>query len=78
MIGRTHIEAVVGLLAHLFAWIAQTEQIWFPVAAAYVRDLAPVYGLPDLRGPFAALTLMYVGLRLGDWLNKRNEIEDTL
>lgn len=78
MIGREYLEAILAVLGNLFAWFAHTEQIWFPVAAAYVRDLAPVYGLPDLRGPFAMLTLIYIGLRLGDWLNKRDEIKDTL
>lgn len=78
MIGRTQIEAIVALLGHSAAWLAHTEQLWFPMTAAYVRYIAPVYELPDLRGPFAAITLVYLGLRMGDWLNERNEIEETL
>lgn len=70
--------AIIGVLAHGFAWIAQTEQIWMPMAGAYVRYLAPAFGLPDLRGPFAFLTLCYIGLRLGDLWNERNDLETTL
>lgn len=69
------LTGVVALLGNLFAWMAATEQIWFPALGAYVRFLAPVYDLPDLRGPFAAITLLYIGLRIGDLLNKRNEVE---
>jgi hypothetical protein len=70
--------AAIGVLAHGFAWIAHTEQIWMPMAGAYVRYLAPAFDLPDLRGPFAFLTLCYIGLRLGDMWNKRDELEVNL
>lgn len=70
-------EAAEGLLvggANLFAWIAHTEQIWFPTAGAYVRFVAPEYGLPDLRGPFLFLSLLYIGFRIGDLLDKKDEL----
>lgn len=69
---------VFAVLGHGFAWIAHTEQIWMPMAGAYVRYLAPAYNLPDFRGPFAFLTLTYIGLRMGDLWNKRDELENTL
>lgn len=78
MNGKDLWAAGFGVVAHAFAWIGQTEQIWMPVAGAYVRYIAPETPLPDLRGPFLFLTLLYVGLRLGDMWNKRNELEDTL
>lgn len=74
-------DAVAGVIAtvgNLIAWIAHTEQIWFPMAAVYVNDLSAAFGLPDLRGPFLALTLLYVGFRLGDFVDKRDEIESNL
>jgi hypothetical protein len=66
-----------GLLSvgNLFAWMAQTEQIWFPTVGAYVRWIAPAYNLPDFRGPFAFVTLLYIGLRVGDLLEQRDEID---
>lgn len=60
---------------NLAAWIAETEQIWFPIVGAYTRWIAPAYNLPDLRGPFVFVALLYVGLRIGDMLNKKEEIE---
>lgn len=72
---REAAEALGILLGNGFAWIAHTEQIWFPTIGAYVRFLAPEYGLPDLRGPFLALTLLYIGLRLGDMLDKGDELQ---
>lgn len=72
-------EAAVGAFAHGFAWIGHTEQIWFPMAGAYMRYLQPeLAGLPDLRGPFLAITLAYIGLRIGDLLNEREELQETL
>jgi hypothetical protein len=69
------LRGVFITLANLFAWVAHTEQIWFPAAGAYVRYLEPTYqALPDLRGPFLALTLLYIGLRVGDLLDKRDEV----
>jgi hypothetical protein len=66
----------IGLLSvgNLLSWMAHTEQIWFPAVGAYVRWIAPAYNLPDLRGPFAFITLLYIGLRIGDLLDKRDEI----
>ena len=72
------VAGVLGLLAHSFAWIAHTEQIWMPAIGAYVRWLAPAMGLPDLRGPFLFITLLYIGLRLGDMLNAENKLEENL
>ena len=72
------VAGVLAVLGHGFAWIAHTEQIWMPMAGAYIRYLAPAYNLPDLRGPFAFLTLCYIGLRLGDLWNKRDELEETI
>lgn len=69
---------VVATLGNVFAWVSFSEQIWFPMLGAYVRFLQPVYELPDLRGPFAFVTLLYIGLRIGDLWNKREELEDTL
>jgi len=59
---------------NLLAWIAHSEQIWFPIAGTYMRYISPMYNLPDLRGPFAFLALLYIGLRLGDLLDKRDEL----
>lgn len=73
-IPREAAEALLVMLANGFAWIAHTEQIWFPTAGAYVRFVAPEYGLPDLRGPFLFLSLLYIGLRVGDLLDKEDEI----
>lgn len=69
-------EGVAAAFANLFAWFAHTEQIWFPIAGAYIRYLEPAFGLPDLRGPFAFLTLCYIGLRIGDLWNKKEELEE--
>lgn len=72
---RTNLFAAVGAAAgNLLAWIAHTEQIWFPMMGAYVRYLAPETGLPDMRGPFLLMTMMYIGLRIGDMWNDKEEI----
>lgn len=78
MIGRSYAEALVALGGNLAVWIAHTEQMWFPMASAFVRYLAPMYGLPDLRGPFLAITMAYLGLRLADWFDKREELDENL
>ncbi len=67
----------MGVLMHTVAWIAQSEHIWFGLAETYMRVLGPMFGLPDLRGPFIFITLIYVGLRLADWLDAREELEET-
>ena len=74
---RTKLFAAGAATAgNLLAWVAHTEQIWFPMMGAYVRFLAPETGLPDLRGPFLLMTMMYIGLRIGDlWNDKENVIE---
>jgi len=69
------VAPLVVSVANLGAWVAHTEQLWFPVVGAYYRYIAPTYNLPDLRGPFIFLTLLYAGLRIGDMLNKKEEIE---
>lgn len=69
---------VIAVLGHGFAWVSHTETIWMPMAGAYVRYLAPAYNLPDLRGPFLFITLVYIGLRMGDLWNKRDELENTI
>ncbi|EMA14495.1 hypothetical protein [Haloarcula marismortui] len=66
MIGKDSVTDTVAVLANGAAWIAQTEGIWFPIATTYARYLQPIYGLPDIRGPLAFLTLVYLGLRLAD------------
>ena len=79
MTGKKDVVAgVLAVLGHGYAWIAHTEQIWFPMIGAYVRFVAPETGLPDLRGPFLVLTMMYIGLRIGDFWNKRDTLEETL
>lgn len=78
MNGKDLVAAVLGLVAHGFAWLSATEQIWMPTMGAYVRYIAPELGLPDLRGPFLFLTMLYIGLRLGDFWDERNELEETL
>ena len=78
MIGRNTLEVLVGLLANGAAWAATTEQIWFPIAAAYVRYIGPIYNLPDMRGPLAFISLAYIGLRLGDLWNARDDMDDTM
>lgn len=72
------VAGVTATAGNVFAWIAQSEQIWFPVFGAYAKYISPMYNLPDLRGPLAFLTLAYIGLRIGDLLDKRNEVDDTL
>ena len=69
-------EALAILVGNGFAWIAGTEQIWFPTIGAYIRFVAPATELPDLRGPFLALTLLYIGLRVGDMLDKTDELNE--
>ena len=69
---REAVESLAITGGNLLAWIAHTEQIWFPTAGAYVRFVAPEYGFPDLRGPFLFLTLLYIGLRIGDLLDKQD------
>lgn len=67
---------VLAVLGNLVAWVAHTEQIWFPVAGAYIRFVGPsLESLPDLRGPFLALTLLYIGLRIGDLLAEKDDLE---
>jgi sterol desaturase/sphingolipid hydroxylase (fatty acid hydroxylase superfamily) len=78
MNGKDLVAAVIGLVAHGFAWISATEQIWMPTMGAYVRYIAPGLGLPDLRGPFLFITMLYIGLRFGDLWDERDEIEETL
>ena len=76
---KTSSELLGGLavvFGNLFAWVAHTEQIWFPAIGAYIRFVAPAYDLPDLRGPFAFLTFLYIGLRIGDLLTKRKDVID--
>lgn len=75
---RSALEGLTVLGGNLFAWLAHTEQIWFPMVGAYVRFLQPELGLPDLRGPFLFLTLLYVGLRIGDLLKERDTLESNL
>lgn len=69
-------ESVALFALNSVAWIAGSEQIWFGLAGTYMRVLRPMYGLPDLRGPFIFITLLYVGLRLADWMDAREEIEE--
>ena len=75
---KSTIEGSTALLGNLVAWIAHSETIWFGMLGSYQTYLAPVYDLPDLRGPMAFATLLYVGLRLGDLWSKREEIDETL
>lgn len=74
-IPREAVEVLALGGGNLLAWIAHSEQIWFPMTASLINYVAPAYGLPDLRGPLAFMTLMYIGLRLGDLLEERNELE---
>lgn len=67
---------VVLVAGNLFAWLGHTEQIWFPAIGAYIRFVAPIYDLPDFRGPFLFLTLIYIGFRIGDLLDKRKDVID--
>lgn len=78
MNGKDLVAGVIAVFGHLFAWIAQTEEIWMSVAGVYIRYIAPELDVPDLRGPFLFLTMVYIGLRLADLWNERNELEDTL
>lgn len=78
MNGKDLTAVLVGSVGHGTMWIMHTEQIWFPMVGAYVKYLAPVYNLPDMRGPLAFLSLVYIGLRLGDLWNERNEIEESI
>lgn len=71
---RGTVEAATALAGNAFAWFAGTEQIWFPTVGAYTRWIAPALGLPDLRGPFLAITMCYIGLRAGDLWNKRDDM----
>jgi hypothetical protein len=75
---RSAIEGGIALLGNLVAWMAASETIWFGMLGSYQAYLAPVYDFPDLRGPMAFVTLLYVGLRLGDLWSKRQEIDETL
>jgi hypothetical protein len=75
---RDSFGGVLALLGNLAAWIAQSETIWMGMLGSYQTYLAPVYNLPDLRGPMAFAALLYVGLRLGDLWDKREEIDETL
>lgn len=75
---RNALEAVAATFGNLFAWFAHSEQIWFGIFATYVRDIAPAMNLPDLRGPFLFLTLVYLGLRIGDLWDRRDEIDEDL
>lgn len=72
------IAGFVATAGNLVAWLAHSEQIWFPMLGAYVKFVGPVFELPDLRGPFAFLTLVYLGLRLGDLVAKKDKTESTL
>ncbi|MFB6134877.1 MAG: hypothetical protein ABEJ55_07805 [Halanaeroarchaeum sp.] len=74
-IPKEAIEVLTILIGNGFAWMAGTEQIWFPTIGAYVRFIAPTTQLPDLRGPFLAITMLYIGLRLGDMIDKGDELE---
>ncbi|EMA24637.1 hypothetical protein [Haloarcula argentinensis] len=77
MIGKESVADLTAVLANVVSWVAHTEQIWFPMAAAYARYLEPVYGLPDIRGPLAFITLTYMGLRLADlWDAKDDAMEE--
>ncbi|QLG62198.1 hypothetical protein [Halorarum salinum] len=69
---------LVAALGNLFAWVASSEEIWFSVVATYIRFIAPETALPDLRGPFLFLTLCYLGLRLADLWDAKDEVDDTL
>lgn len=69
---------ISAMLGNGFAWIAHSEQIWFPMLATLHRQLAPMLGLPDLRGPFIFITLLYVGFRLSDLLEEKDELEENL
>jgi hypothetical protein len=69
---------VLALVGNGFAWVAQSEEIWFSIIATYVRHIAPGTALPDLRGPFMLLTLAYLGFRLGDLLDKRDELDEDM
>jgi len=72
------LEGIAAVFANLFAWMAHSEQIWFPLVSTYVRHISEAFGLPDLRGPFIFLTLVYAGLRFGDLLDKRESIDENL
>ncbi|NHN59822.1 MULTISPECIES: hypothetical protein [Halorussus] len=78
MARRDLAAGVLAVLGHGFAWVSHTEQIWMPMAGAYVRYVAPATGLPDLRGPFLFITLVYIGLRIGDLWDRRDDLEDTI
>lgn len=72
---REAAETLLMIVGNGFAWLSHTEQIWFPTIGAYVRFVAPeAAALPDLRGPFLMLSILYIGFRLGDLLDERDEL----
>ncbi|QHS17784.1 hypothetical protein GWK26_11860 [haloarchaeon 3A1-DGR] len=75
---RDVIGAVTALAGNGFAWLAQSEEIWFSVIATYVRYIAPGTSLPDLRGPFLVATLAYLGFRLADLWDKQDDLDEDM
>lgn len=65
---------VVGTIGGLSGFLLGTEQIWFPLIAAYNRFIAPKYGvLPKLGSLFLAVFALYA---VGRALDLKND-DDT-
>ncbi|MFB6368387.1 MAG: hypothetical protein ABEJ00_02100, partial [Gemmatimonadota bacterium] len=77
MNGKHAVEVVIAAISNTLVWIASSEQIWFSIVGG-IQFMKPVLGLPDLRGPLAFVTIIYVGLRAADWLNARKKLDENL
>jgi hypothetical protein len=68
---------IVGTLGGIGSWALTTEQIWFPLVAAYNRYVAPQFGpFPKLGPIFLALFLIYGVGRVIDLGDPEDEIQD--
>jgi hypothetical protein len=68
---------IVGTLGGIGSWALATEQIWFPLVAAYNRYVAPQFGpFPKLGPIFLALFLVYGVGRVIDLGDPEDEIQD--
>jgi len=68
---------VVGTLGGIGSWALTTEQIWFPLVAAYNRYVAPQFGAFPKLGPiFLALFALYGVGRIMDLGGSEDEIKD--
>jgi hypothetical protein len=71
------VTAVVsGNLAGVVSWVLSTETVWFGVATAYNRYIAPkVSGLPELGPVLFVLFAVYLVARVPDLLEGGDEDE---